>query len=146
MVVVGVPTCAVRNSATTASRARSPRRNGRARTQSPPVFHSPFSKCAGVTVLTRALPRSPSRAAMAPSAVRNAARTALGAIAAREGFRGKAVLRTVTPAHFENGEWNTGGDCVCTHSFRHGERALGTVEVEYHCAQVGNQDFVQTAC
>ena len=52
----------------------------------------------------------------------------------------------MTPAHFENGEWNTGGDCVCTHSFRHSERALGTVEVEYHCAQVGNQDFVQTAC
>ena len=72
-----------------------------------------------------------------PRAVRAAFRTALGAIAAREGFRGKAVLRTVTPAHFENGEWNTGGDCVRTRPFRRGERALGAVEAEYRGAQVG---------
>ncbi|RLN06958.1 protein trichome birefringence-like 21 [Panicum miliaceum] len=71
-----------------------------------------------------------------PRAVRAAFRTALGAIAAREGFRGKAVLRTVTPAHFENGEWNTGGDCVRTSPFRRGSRALGAVEAEYRGAQV----------
>ncbi|PUZ77605.1 hypothetical protein GQ55_1G386100 [Panicum hallii var. hallii] len=71
-----------------------------------------------------------------PRAVRAAFRTALGAIAAREGFRGKAVLRTVTPAHFENGEWNTGGDCVRTRPFRRGARALGAVEAEYRGAQV----------
>nr|CAB3450962.1 unnamed protein product [Digitaria exilis] len=71
-----------------------------------------------------------------PVAVRAAFRTALGAIASREGFRGKVVLRTVTPAHFENGEWNTGGDCVRTLPFRRGERALGAVEAEYRAAQV----------
>nr|CAB3447810.1 unnamed protein product [Digitaria exilis] len=71
-----------------------------------------------------------------PVAVRAAFRTALSAIAAREGFRGKVVLRTVTPAHFENGEWNTGGDCVRTLPFRRGERTLGAVEAEYRAAQV----------
>jgi hypothetical protein len=77
-----------------------------------------------------------------PRAVRAAFRTALGAIAAREGFRGKVVLRSVTPAHFENGEWNTGGDCVRTRPFRHGERTLGAVEAEYRAAQVG----IERAC
>ncbi|CAL5019361.1 unnamed protein product [Urochloa decumbens] len=71
-----------------------------------------------------------------PRAVRAAFRTALGAIAAREGFRGKVVLRSVTPAHFEDGEWNTGGDCVRTRPFRRDERALGAVEAEYRAAQV----------
>uniref|UniRef100_A0A453PGM8 Trichome birefringence-like C-terminal domain-containing protein n=1 Tax=Aegilops tauschii subsp. strangulata TaxID=200361 RepID=A0A453PGM8_AEGTS len=63
-----------------------------------------------------------------PRALRAAFRTALGAVAASEGFRGKAVLRTVTPAHFEGGEWNTGGDCVRTHPYRRGDRALGAFE------------------
>ncbi|KAL6635061.1 hypothetical protein ACP70R_027732 [Stipagrostis hirtigluma subsp. patula] len=71
-----------------------------------------------------------------PGAVRAAFRTALGAIAAREAFRGTVVLRSVTPAHFENGEWNTGGDCVRTRPFRRGERSLGAVEAEYRAAQV----------
>uniref|UniRef100_M8B7G4 Uncharacterized protein n=1 Tax=Aegilops tauschii TaxID=37682 RepID=M8B7G4_AEGTA len=53
-----------------------------------------------------------------------------------EGFRGKAVLRTVTPAHFEGGEWNTGGDCVRPHPYRRGDRALGAFEAEYRSAQV----------
>ncbi|KAF7089195.1 LOW QUALITY PROTEIN: hypothetical protein CFC21_092211 [Triticum aestivum] len=69
-------------------------------------------------------------------AVRAAFRTALGAIAAREGFRGKAVVRTVTPAHFENGEWNTGGDCVRTRPLRRGERARDAVVAEFRAAQV----------
>ncbi|TVU28334.1 hypothetical protein EJB05_19849, partial [Eragrostis curvula] len=69
-------------------------------------------------------------------AVRAAFRTALGAIAASEGFRGKVVLRTVTPAHFENGEWNTGGDCVRTRPFRRDERTLGAVEAEFRAAQL----------
>jgi hypothetical protein len=74
-----------------------------------------------------------------PRAVRAAFRTALAAIAASVGFRGKVILRTVTPAHFENGAWNTGGDCVRTHPFRRGERELGAVEAEYRAAQVGNR-------
>ncbi|CAL5054570.1 unnamed protein product [Urochloa decumbens] len=69
-------------------------------------------------------------------AVRAAFRTALGAIAAREGFRGKALVRTVTPAHFENGEWNTGGDCVRTRPFRRGERDRDAVVAEFRAAQV----------
>ncbi|XP_037454571.1 protein trichome birefringence-like 19 [Triticum dicoccoides] len=69
-------------------------------------------------------------------AVRAAFRTALGAIMAREGFRGKAVVRTVTPAHFENGEWNTGGDCVRTRPLRRGERARDAVVAEFRAAQV----------
>jgi hypothetical protein len=72
-------------------------------------------------------------------AVRAAFRTALGAIAAREGFRGKALVRTVTPAHFENGEWNTGGDCVRTRPFRRGQRARDAVVAEFRAAQVRSQ-------
>ncbi|KAE8769691.1 protein trichome birefringence-like 19 [Hordeum vulgare] len=68
--------------------------------------------------------------------VRAAFRTALGAIAAREGFRGDAVVRTVTPAHFENGEWDTGGDCVRTRPLRRGERARDAVVAEFRAAQV----------
>ncbi|XP_040376183.1 protein trichome birefringence-like 21 [Oryza brachyantha] len=72
-----------------------------------------------------------------PRAVRAAFRTALGALPAAPGrFRGKAILRTVTPAHFENGGWNTGGDCVRTRPFRRDERALGAVEAEYRGVQV----------
>ncbi|RCV08180.1 hypothetical protein SETIT_1G305400v2 [Setaria italica] len=69
-------------------------------------------------------------------AVRAAFRTALGAIAAREGFHGKALVRTVTPAHFENGEWNTGGDCVRERPFRRGERDRDAVVAEFRAAQV----------
>uniref|UniRef100_A0A0D9VKJ2 Uncharacterized protein n=1 Tax=Leersia perrieri TaxID=77586 RepID=A0A0D9VKJ2_9ORYZ len=72
-----------------------------------------------------------------PRAVRAAFRTALGALSAPPGrFRGNAILRTVTPAHFENGEWNNGGDCVRTRPFRRDERALGAVEAEYRGVQV----------
>ncbi|CAM0944403.1 unnamed protein product [Alopecurus aequalis] len=71
-----------------------------------------------------------------PVALRAAFRTALGALVSSEGFRGKAILRTVTPAHFENGEWNTGGDCVRTRPYRRGDRVLGAFEAEYHNAQV----------
>jgi hypothetical protein len=74
-------------------------------------------------------------------AVRAAFRTALGAVAsaASEGFRGKAVVRTLTPAHFENGGWDTGGDCVRTRPFRRGERALGDIDAEFRAAQVRNR-------
>ncbi|GJN22142.1 hypothetical protein PR202_gb09681 [Eleusine coracana subsp. coracana] len=72
----------------------------------------------------------------ANEAVKAAFRTALGAIAATKGFRGKVVVRTVTPAHFENGEWNTGGDCVRTLPFRRDERTLGAVEADFRAAQL----------
>jgi hypothetical protein len=71
-----------------------------------------------------------------PIALRAAFRTALGAVASHKGFRGKAILRTLTPAHFENGGWNTGGDCVRTSPYRRGDRTLGAFEAEYRSAQV----------
>ncbi|KAJ0986810.1 hypothetical protein J5N97_005166 [Dioscorea zingiberensis] len=43
---------------------------------------------------------------------RAAFKTAFSAINGMAGFKGKVFLRTVSPAHFENGEWNKGGDCV----------------------------------
>jgi hypothetical protein len=80
-----------------------------------------------------------------PRALRAAFRTALGAVAASEGFRGKAVLRTVTPTHFENGEWNTGGDCVRTRPYRRGDRAVSAAE--YLSAQVRAWEALKTtAC
>jgi hypothetical protein len=31
----------------------------------------------------------------------------------RNHFRGAVLWSTMSPAHFEGGDWNTGGRCVC---------------------------------
>ncbi|XP_020590489.1 protein trichome birefringence-like 19 [Phalaenopsis equestris] len=56
---------------------------------------------------------------------RHAFRTALNTVAAarRRGFKGLTVVRTVSPSHFEGGEWDKGGDCARTKPFRGGEEA-----------------------
>jgi hypothetical protein len=64
--------------------------------------------------------------------VRAASRTALCAVAESEGFRVKAVVWTLTPMHFENGGWDTGGNCERTRLFR--RIALGAIQAEFHVA------------
>ncbi|KAI0504387.1 hypothetical protein KFK09_015339 [Dendrobium nobile] len=52
---------------------------------------------------------------------RRAFRTALNSISnagKHGGFKGLTIVRTVSPSHFEGGEWNKGGDCVRTKPFR----------------------------
>ncbi|PWA71583.1 TRICHOME BIREFRINGENCE-LIKE 25 [Artemisia annua] len=40
-----------------------------------------------------------------------------------------AFLRTTTPDHFENGEWNTGGYCNRTVPFKNGEINMGDIDM-----------------
>ena len=66
-------------------------------------------------------------------AVRASFRTALRALA---GFRGRVVVRTVAPPHYENGKWYDGGDCVRTRPVRRNETNLPETEAAFHAAQV----------
>ncbi|EMS49530.1 hypothetical protein TRIUR3_05714 [Triticum urartu] len=72
--------------------------------------------------------------AVAPHyAVRASFRTALRALA---GFRGRVVVRTVAPPHYENGKWDDGGNCLRTGPMRSNETSLPETEAAFHVAQV----------
>ncbi|CAN6239562.1 unnamed protein product [Urochloa humidicola] len=68
-------------------------------------------------------------------AVRAAFRTALRAL---RGFRGRVVVRTVAPPHYENGKWYDGGNCLRTRPVRSGDAAaeLPETEAAFRDAQV----------
>ncbi|CAN6274588.1 unnamed protein product [Urochloa humidicola] len=68
-------------------------------------------------------------------AVRASFRTALRAL---RGFRGRVVVRTVAPPHYENGKWYDGGNCLRTRPVRSGDAAaeLPATEAAFHAAQV----------
>ncbi|KAK1317447.1 hypothetical protein QJS10_CPA05g01953 [Acorus calamus] len=68
-------------------------------------------------------------------AYRIAFRTAFSAL--NEGrFKGMAFLRTYSPAHFEGGAWNDGGDCVRRRPFRENETRLEGYELEMYMIQL----------
>ncbi|AQK74513.1 Protein trichome birefringence-like 20 [Zea mays] len=69
-------------------------------------------------------------------AVRASFRTALRALREAPGFRGKVVVRTVAPPHYENGKWYDGGNCLRTRPMRSGETGLPDTEAAFHAAQV----------
>jgi hypothetical protein len=71
-------------------------------------------------------------------AVRASFRTALRALRDLPGFRGRVVVRTVAPPHYENGKWYDGGNCLRTRPVRSGEDAAALPETEaaFHAAQV----------
>ncbi|RLN08921.1 hypothetical protein C2845_PM11G27160 [Panicum miliaceum] len=69
-------------------------------------------------------------------AVRAAFRTALRALRDLPGFRGRVVVRTVAPPHYENGKWYDGGNCLRTRPVRSDETALPETEAAFHAAQV----------
>ncbi|CAL5325976.1 unnamed protein product [Camellia sinensis] len=54
-----------------------------------------------------------------------------------KGTMGIVFLRTISPAHFENGEWNTGGYCVRTRPFRRREKKVEGYIREFYEAQIG---------
>ncbi|XP_047079932.1 protein trichome birefringence-like 19 [Lolium rigidum] len=66
-------------------------------------------------------------------AVRVSFRTALRALGR---FRGRVVVRTVAPPHYENGKWYDGGNCVRTRPVRSDETSLPETEAAFHAAQV----------
>ncbi|KAK1310958.1 hypothetical protein QJS10_CPA08g01699 [Acorus calamus] len=55
---------------------------------------------------------------------RAAFRAAFNAVNSIKGFKGMTFLRTFAPAHFENGLWNEGGDCVRRKPFKSNETRL----------------------
>ncbi|RCV08182.1 hypothetical protein SETIT_1G305600v2 [Setaria italica] len=82
----------------------------------------------------------PSNATRVPPhrAVRASFRTALRTLRGLPGFRGRVVVRTVAPPHYENGKWYDGGNCLRTRPVRSGEAASALPETEaaFHAAQV----------
>ncbi|KAJ0987283.1 hypothetical protein J5N97_005639 [Dioscorea zingiberensis] len=55
---------------------------------------------------------------------RMAFRTALQAINKLDKYRGMTIVRTISPPHFENGDWDKGGDCVRTRPYGRNETEL----------------------
>ncbi|KAG6481197.1 protein trichome birefringence-like 19 [Zingiber officinale] len=51
-------------------------------------------------------------------------------------FRGLVFLRTFAPSHFENGEWNKGGNCVRQRPFRSNETRLDGYSLEMYMTQL----------
>ncbi|PKA55116.1 hypothetical protein AXF42_Ash003753 [Apostasia shenzhenica] len=70
---------------------------------------------------------------------RRAFRTALDAFAG--GFRKVAVVRTMSPSHFEEGGWNRGGDCRRTGPFRRRESPPGLEEMEMELYRDQKKEF-----
>ncbi|XP_062185456.1 protein trichome birefringence-like 21 [Phragmites australis] len=68
---------------------------------------------------------------------RMAFRTALRALNGI-GFRGKVIVRTLTPvSHFEGGPWNDGGDCPRTRPYQANETAqMNDMERDFYTGQV----------
>ncbi|KAL5709355.1 hypothetical protein ACHQM5_020055 [Ranunculus cassubicifolius] len=62
-------------------------------------------------------------------------RTAFRAINSLKNFKGITFLRTFSPRHFENGEWNTGGDCVRKSPFKSNETRLDGINLGFHTIQ-----------
>ena len=67
---------------------------------------------------------------------RMAFRTAFRTLLRLQNFKGLTILRTYSPSHFENGEWNKGGNCVRTRPFAKGEVKLDGYQLESYLTQV----------
>ncbi|PSS30561.1 Protein trichome birefringence-like [Actinidia chinensis var. chinensis] len=67
---------------------------------------------------------------------RMAFRTAFRTLLRLQNFKGLTILRTYSPSHFENGEWNKGGNCVRTRPFTKEEVKLDEYELETYLTQV----------
>ncbi|KAJ0986783.1 hypothetical protein J5N97_005139 [Dioscorea zingiberensis] len=67
---------------------------------------------------------------------RAAFKTAFSAINSMADFKGKVFLRTVSPTHYENGEWNKGGDCVRRRPYLTSEVKFEWLDEEFYRVQV----------
>ncbi|XP_047095401.1 protein trichome birefringence-like 19 [Lolium rigidum] len=68
--------------------------------------------------------------------LRAAFRSALRAAVGASSGTGTVVVRTVSPAHYENGTWNDNGDCVRTRPLRRGEWEMERLHKEMRRIQV----------
>ncbi|XP_056170151.1 protein trichome birefringence-like 19 [Syzygium oleosum] len=67
---------------------------------------------------------------------RMAFRTAFRELLSQKAYNGMTFLRTFSPAHFENGTWNTGGSCTRTRPFTSGEAKIEGEDLEFYLTQV----------
>ncbi|KAL0919706.1 hypothetical protein M5K25_011820 [Dendrobium thyrsiflorum] len=67
---------------------------------------------------------------------REAFKTAFHTINKLKKFKGVIFLRTLSPSHFENGEWNKGGNCVRQRPFQRNETTFEGFELEFYKAQI----------
>ncbi|KAM0941736.1 putative PMR5 domain, PC-Esterase [Dioscorea sansibarensis] len=67
---------------------------------------------------------------------RAAFNTAFSTINKMENFKGQIILRTVSPSHFENGEWSKGGDCVRRKPYTRNEVKFEGLDEEFYRVQV----------
>ncbi|CAL0314687.1 unnamed protein product [Lupinus luteus] len=68
-------------------------------------------------------------------------RTTFRAIINLKGYKGVTFLRTFSPAHFENGEWNKGGNCARTKPFTKEEIKFDGYIFETYMTQV--KEFIE---
>ena len=67
---------------------------------------------------------------------RMAFRTAYRTLLSLQDYKGLTILRTYSPAHFENRDWNKGGNCVRTRPFTKEKVKLDAYELETNLTQV----------
>jgi hypothetical protein len=69
-------------------------------------------------------------------AYRMAFRTSFRTILGLKNFTGLTLLRTFSPSHFENGDWNNGGSCGRTQPYTKEEMKLDWYSLQLYTAQV----------
>lgn len=62
--------------------------------------------------------------------------TAFRTLMGMKGYKGVTFMRTFSPSHFENGDWNKGGNCPRTRPFTKEEMNWKSFVFELHKAQV----------
>ncbi|XP_047323942.1 protein trichome birefringence-like 19 [Impatiens glandulifera] len=67
---------------------------------------------------------------------RMAFRTTLRTLVRLKNYKGLTFLRTFSPAHFENGEWNTGGDCRRRLPFTKKEKKVDWMNLDMYKIQL----------
>ncbi|XP_072969314.1 protein trichome birefringence-like 19 [Typha angustifolia] len=67
---------------------------------------------------------------------RSAFRTTFRYLIDLRGYKGTTILRTFAPSHFEDGDWDKGGDCVRRRPFRRNETRLEGIDLELYAAQM----------
>ncbi|OIV90170.1 hypothetical protein TanjilG_01624 [Lupinus angustifolius] len=67
---------------------------------------------------------------------KKAFRTAFGTLLNLRRFKGVTFFRTFSPSHFENGDWNKGGNCIRTKPFSNEEMKLDGYVLETYLTQV----------
>lgn len=67
---------------------------------------------------------------------RKAFRTSFRALNSLKNYKGITFVRTLAPHHFEDGEYNNGGDCVRKSPFKRNEIALEGDNLEFYKVQV----------